>query len=487
MKDENAAEVALSPHKVAVAAFFDRVAPHRERWIRKNSAYYADDRRFMRFVVPPGARILELGCGTGNLLASLAPSRGVGVDLSARMVDMARASHPQFEFHVGDVENRAVLDRLGGPFDIIILSDTIGWLDDCETTLAALRDLCTTETRLVLAYCSALWEPILRLGEAIGLRMPQGDLNLLSTRDIENLLFLAGFQTIKQEWRQLVPRRLLGLGTLVNRWIAPLPLIRQLCLRYYLVARLAPTPWPAGRPLPSASVIVPARNEQGNIAPLLARLPDFCPDLEIIIVEGNSRDETLAEAQRLAAANPQRDIKVLQQDGKGKGDAVRKGFAVARGDILMILDADMTVAPEDMGRFYKVLVSGKGEFVNGTRLVYPMEKGAMRLLNWVANRSFSAVFSWLLNDRFTDTLCGTKALWRRDWKRIEAGRSYFGEFDPFGDFDLIFGAAKLSLDIVEVPVRYAARSYGETQISRFRHGVILLRMVVFAWRRLKAL
>ncbi len=130
---------------------------------------------------------------------------------------------------------------------------------------------------------------------------------------------------------------------------------------------------------------------------------------------------------------------------------------------------------------------GKGEFVNGSRLVYRMEDQAMRALNLIANKLFSLIFTWLLGQRFTDTLCGTKVLRREDYLRLKAGRAYFGDFDPFGDFDLIFGAAKLNLKVVEVPIRYASRTYGETQISRFRHGLMLLRMVVFAFLRIKAI
>jgi glycosyltransferase involved in cell wall biosynthesis len=236
---------------------------------------------------------------------------------------------------------------------------------------------------------------------------------------------------------------------------------------------------------PSTTVLIPCRNEKGNIENAVKRLPNFCDDLEIIYVEGNSQDGTLDEIHRVIKAYPDKDIKVLVQDGKGKGDAVRKGFDNARGDILMILDADLTVPPEDLPKFYRAIVTGKGEYINGTRLVYPMDDQAMRFLNFWANRTFSVLFSWLLNQRFTDTLCGTKVLTKKNYEKIVSNRSYFGDFDPFGDFDLIFGATKLNLKVVEVPIRYAAREYGETQISRFRHGWLLLKMVFFAYKKLK--
>lgn len=208
----------------------------------------------------------------------------------------------------------------------------------------------------------------------------------------------------------------------------------------------------------------------------------------MIFVEGHSSDGTYEECQRVAEAyRDEWRISVLRQAGKGKGDAVRKGFDEASGDVLMILDADLTVPPKDLTKFYEAIATGKGEFINGTRLVYPVQKGAMRILNYWANRTFALTFSFLLNMRFTDTLCGTKVLTKMDYRKIIADRRYFGEFDPFGDYDLIFGAAKSNLKCAEIPVRYLDRSYGEPQISRFRDGWLLLKMVVFAWRKLKAI
>lgn len=463
--------------------FYDRTAAERDAWIARNKGFYDDDRAYMRFLVPPGLKVLELGCGTGHLLGALEPEAGVGLDFSPAMIERARRNWPQHTFIVGDIEDPAVLAALDGPFDVIILSDILGNLRDVQRTLELLRPLCATDTRVVIAYYSPLWEPVLRFGEAVGLRMPQPQLTWLSSQDVSGFLELAGFETIKREWRQLLPKRLLGIGTLANRYIAPFPVIRSLCLRHYAVARLQPPPGKAGL---SATVLVPCRNERGNIEQAVTRLPAFCDDLEVVYVEGGSNDGTYEECERVRDAHPEMDIKVFKQSGRGKGDAVRKGFHEARGDVLIILDADLTVPPEQVPKFYDAIATGRGEFVNGTRFVYPMETGAMRFLNYWANRAFSVIFSWLLNQRFTDTLCGTKVLRKRDYERIVANRSYFGEFDPFGDFDLIFGASKLNLKIVEVPIRYAERSYGETQISRFRHGALLLRMVLFAFRKLKA-
>jgi glycosyltransferase involved in cell wall biosynthesis len=315
------------------------------------------------------------------------------------------------------------------------------------------------------------------------LKSPQPDLNWLSSTDISNILLLSDFETVKQDWRQLIPRKILGIGHLVNRFIAPLPLIRKLCIRNYVVARSIK--YPEKRDY-STTILIPCRNEKGNIENAIKRIPRFCPDIEIIFVEGHSKDATLSEIHHVINCYKDLDIKVLVQPGIGKADAVRAGFAIARGEILMILDADLTMPPEDLPKFYQAITHNKGEFINGSRLVYPMEKDSMRLLNRIANKMFSWAFSYLLNQRYTDTLCGTKVLKKKHYQNIELNRAYFGDFDPFGDYDLIFGASKQNLKVAEVPIRYVSRSYGETQISRFSHGWLLVKMVIFAYRKLKA-
>jgi SAM-dependent methyltransferase len=474
-----------SARKKAIAEFADGIALERARWIARNSYYYQTDCEYMRFLIPEGARVLDLGCGTGDLLAGLKPSIGVGIDLSHKMIEIARRTHPELEFHAGDIEDPDFIATLPGPFEFIVLSDTIGLLDDIETVLASLHALSTRETRIVIAYYAQLWEPLLAIAEKLRLKMPQPPVNFISDNDFVNVLDLSDFEVIREERRQLVPRRLLGIGSFINRYIAPLPLIRGLCLRTYFVARsMRHCAIPQDL---STTILIPCRNERANIEPALTRLPRFGTRQEVVFVEGNSSDSTYEECLRVKEAYKDRwDISVYKQKAKGKGDAVRLGFEKAKGDVVMILDADLTMPPEALPKFYSALASGKGEFINGTRLVYPMEQDAMRTLNFIANRFFARVFSYLINQRFTDTLCGTKVLKRADYSKIEANRGYFGDFDPFGDFDLILGAARQNLKIIEIPIHYAARTYGSTQISRFSDGFMLLRMMLFAFRKLKA-
>ena len=475
----------MSPRKREILDHVQANIDNQKHWRKINLAYYREDHKFMRFLVPPGKRVLELGCGQSELLAALEPAYGVGVDFSPAAVARARQVYPHLEFRLGDVEDSTTLATIKGPFDYIVIADTIGMFENIDDTLRHIHRLCEPSTRIIISYYSHLWEPILKLGELLRLKSRQPKINYIATADFLNLLDLADFEVICREQRQLLPRHWFGLGPLVNRFIAPLPGIRQLCLRTYLVGR--PVRQFPDRKL-SVSIVIPCRNERGNIESAILRMPRFGTKQEIIFVEGNSSDRTFEECERVRDAHKDNwDIKVLKQDGKGKGDAVRKGFAAATGDVLMILDADLTMPPEALPKYHAIIETGKAEFVNGTRLIYPMENEAMRPLNFIANRCFAYIFSYLVNTRLTDTLCGTKVLLRKDYEVLARERDYFGNFDPFGDFDLIFGAAKQNLKIVETPIHYNARTFGETQISRFRDGWLLLKMVWFAFYKLKAI
>lgn len=462
----------------ALKAYFDAEAPHRERWQRRNWYYHKTLSSLVRFLVPEGSSVLDIGSGTGYLLASLKAKRALGVDLSPEMVGHAQRRHPQCHFRVMDAHALNLSER----FDYVLLSDSVGYFHDVETVFRNLEKVCHENTRVVITYFNYAWEPILKLAEALGLKAKQPLEHWLSERDIENLLSIAGFDVVKRGKKMLVPFYIPLVSPLLNRFVANLPVVNRFCLIQYVVAR------PLARVSReySVSVVVPARNERGNIEQAVTRLPHFGSSQEIIFVEGHSTDGTALEIRRVAALHgSSRTIKTLTQHGKGKGDAVRLGFAAATGEILMILDADLTVPPEDLPKFYEVLKRGRGELVNGSRLVYPMEKEAMRFLNVLANKAFSLIFTYLLGQRIKDTLCGTKALFKSDYERIARGREYFGDFDPFGDFDLLFGAAKLNLKIVELPVHYRARTYGTTQIQRWKHGWLLLKMCIFAARTLK--
>jgi Glycosyl transferase family 2 len=382
------------------------------------------------------------------------------------------------EFRVGDAESLGLEET----FDCIVWSDLLGDLLDIQQALECIRSACDARTRLIFHYHSVFWEPIVKLAQALGRKAPQLNHNWMSRHDIENLLILSDFEMVSRERKILLPIGIPIVSALCNRWLAVLPGFRSLCLVNVIVARKKARPRPAAY---SVSVIVPCRNEKGTIRAAVERLPLFGESQEIIFVDGHSTDGTWEEIEKVKAEFPHRDIRSFRQAGKGKGDAVRLGFDAAAKDILMILDSDLAVPPEDMPKFYHALAAHKAEFVNGSRLVYPMEAQAMRFLNILGNQFFSVALTWLLNQPLKDTLCGTKALFSKDYAKIKAGRAYFGDFDPFGDFDLLFGAVRQNLKILEIPVRYRERTYGVTNISRFRHGFLLMKMVCFGFFKLK--
>jgi glycosyltransferase involved in cell wall biosynthesis/SAM-dependent methyltransferase len=497
--------------KARVRTHYDRLAADRDRWYRRNRRYHVYIEHALQRLVPPGRSVLELGCATGNLLKALKPARGVGIDLSPAMVDLARRKYPELRFEVGDAEaiDHAALSMSEAAygdeaFDVIVASDLIGELLDVTAMLERLHALSSAGTRVILTFHNPALEGMLRAAQRLKLTMPPARQNWISPPDIVGLLELSDFAVERVHTGLLLPALLPALDRVADLVPAGTPLIGYLNAVNIVVAR-PQRPRPLIVPL-SCSVIVPCRNEVGNIEAAVSRMPSMGSHTEIVFVDGASTDgtrERIEAMQRRYAGV--KDIRLIDQvpgprvvapssvaaDAPvamlrlGKGDAVRKGFMAARGDVVMILDADLTVPPEDLPRFFKAIAGGKAEFVNGNRLLYPMEERAMKFVNYLGNKLFSGLFTWMLGQRIRDTLCGTKALRRESYERIANGRSYFGDFDPFGDFDLLFGAARLGLRIIDVPVRYRRRRTGVTKVRVVRHGLLLIAMSLVAFRKFK--
>ena len=462
--------------------FFDALAPRFDENKARHRVYYAEQTAILKHLVLPGQRVLEIGAGTGDTLAALRPSVGVGIDVSPEMVKRAREKHPGLRFEVMDAD---ALDLGGETFDVVLLVDLVGELRDLWQTFRKLRDVVHSETRVVITYYNFLWQPLIEAAQALGLKRDQLLQNWFSLEDVENLLTLNGFEKVREGDRLLVPVQVPVVTNAVNRLAQALPGVHDLNLIQFLVARPGPTFDVTAKPM-TTTVVVPAKNERGNVRDAIRRTPLMGQATEIIFVEGGSSDGTREEILRAIEDEPSPCTKrFLPQTGKGKKNAVEIGFAAAKHEALMILDADLTVMPEDLPRFHLALSEGRGEFINGCRLIYQLEDQAMRHLNLIANKAFGVAFSYVLDQRIKDTLCGTKVLTKKSWDRISSTKDVLGDFDPFGDFDLLFGAARLGLKIVEIPVRYKARVYGSTQIHRFQHGLMLARMLGVAIRHFK--
>ena len=367
--------------------------------------------------------------------------------------------------------------------DFLLLNGNLHYENDLQGLLGRLHAVCGRKTRVIVTYYSSLWRPLMRLATLLRLRHHTPEQNWIAHEDIDNLLHLTDFELVQRRHRVLFPLYAPVFSDFVNTYLAPLPFFRLFAMVNVLVAR--PLCKERGPQAPSVSIIVPARNEAGTIEDLIKRVPKMGPDDELIFIEGHSNDDTWQALEAMQKKYlPEKHIIIARQDGIGKGDAVRKGFDLASREFLMVLDADMSVMPEDLPKFYEALLADKGEFINGSRLVYPVDEKAMRFWNIAGNKFFATAFSFLTGQRFKDTLCGTKALSRENYLKIAAHRSYFGEFDPFGDFDLIFGACRLGMKIVEIPVQYRPRTYGATNIQRWRHGLLLFRMLLFAAKKI---
>ena len=365
-----------------------------------------------RHLIPERSKVLEVGCARGDLLAALKPSQGVGVDFCPEALEEARLAHPQFDFVLADAHELNLGDQV---FDYIVISDLVNDLWDVQAMLGQLHSYCTSHTRLIFNFYSHLWNIPLRIAQTLGMATPNLPQNWLTRHDMANLLEISGFQPLRN-WEEIVaPLKVPFVSNIANRYLAKIFPFRLFALANFMVARPLNKALPKN---PTVSVVVAARNESGHIAELMARIPEMGGGTEIIFVEGNSSDDTYQVIENSIASYPIRNCKLLKQPGKGKGDAVRAGFEVANGDILMILDADITVPPEDLPRFFELMAEGAAEFVNGVRLVYPMEDEAMRFANLIGNKFFSWAFSWLLGQPIRDTLCGTKVLWRTDYQRI---------------------------------------------------------------------
>lgn len=459
---------------------FDKIAPDREKWEHRSSYYYLELRSFFRKHVPEGKSVLEIGCGRASLLKALKPKLGVGIDLSYNMLRQARRNFPQGTFICMDAFKTGIKMK----FDFIILSDVIGILDDIQGTLEEVSTLCHEDTRIIITYYNYIYEYPFRAAEKLRLKMPQPRQSWISYDDVNSFLTLAGITTVRRGRMYLCPFRIPLIAPLLNKYVSALPLINHLNLIQYWIGKQNPAFKREG-PEYSVSVIVPARNEAGNIEEIVKRTPDMGKHTEIIFVEGGSSDDTEAQIKRVMEKYRDKDISFYKQDGTGKANADYKGMDNANGDILMILDADMTVPPEELPKFYHAMKNSNADLVMGSRLVYPMEQRAMRFLNFLGNKSFGVLLSWIIGQRIKDTLCGTKVLFRKKYLEIKQQSSDLIKLDPFGDFFFILGTARNMGKILEIPIRYRERTYGSTNISRFKHGLYLLKMSIYGARKLK--
>jgi ubiquinone/menaquinone biosynthesis C-methylase UbiE len=456
-------------HGKFLADYFDNLADKWDRYRARNRYYHKTQKALFRTHIPQGTSVLELGCATGDFLASVRPGRGVGVDLSPRMVEIARRKFPQLTF----VEADAVFFQTDFQFDYIIINNLLEYVEDIQGLFGNCRRLLKARGRLLITTVNPLWTGVLRFGARFGLATPDITRNFVTGRDAGNLLQLNGFEVVKLTRRLLLPKKIPLLAPLLNLFAAHAPLLRRFCLSEFLVARPV-----CQFQHHSVSVVIPCYNEAGNIEDCVRRVPRMGSHTEVIVVDDGSQDGTADKVQ--PELNREVTVRCISyQPNRGKLNAVRTGFEAAQSDIVMILDADMTVPPEDLPYFYRPLQDGLADFINGTRLVYPMASGSMKLKNFFGNKMFSVLVSWLTGIHLSDTLCGTKAFFKEDYPHFLMG------YDPWGDFDLLFGAAQHSCKILEVPIHYQERQAGQSKMKALKHTLALLKACWFGFWRVK--
>lgn len=478
-RHQNWGTAVLQNTREARREFQHATAAKRSKWIRANKYFYDRLKRLLRFIVEPNKRVLAVRCETGEFLASVDPCYGVGVEISDAMVAAAQQEHRDLRFVRSDPEDL----ELGETFDYILFNHIFDTVDILRA-LERIRAHCTPDTRLIILNCNQLWQPILELATAIGLRSKFVEPNWVSENDIRGFLRIAGFRPVRKHRLLLFPKWIPWLSAFLNEFVGRLPGLRRLCLMQVMVA--CPAPKPLCEEEVTVSVAVPCRNEAANVQHAVQRIPAMGKHMEILFCDDKSTDETAAEVHRMQKLHPEKDIRLIEGPGICKAQNVWTGFRAARGDVLMILDADLTVMPEELPTFFRALVQGHGSFINGSRLVYPMQEYAMKLANIAGNKFFGMVFTFLLDQRIKDTLCGTKVLWRKDWIRLERSLGQWGTQDLWGDYELLFGASKLHLEIVEVPVHYQERNHGVSKMTKvISNGFRMLRICWHAWLRLE--
>ncbi len=476
---------ALEQRRERTRKHIAQIAGRRETWINRNNYYYDLVSRLLRFLVEPQKKVLSVRCDTGVLLAAVSPRKAKGIDICTEIIQIAQERNPTFDFAVGFPDTEQFLQFFGEDenFDYILFND-IGDTVDVLQAFQNLKPLCRRRTRLLVTTYNRLWEPLVTFAEWLGMKVPRIEQNWLATSDIRNLMKLAEFEVLETHRIVLFPKYVPLLSTFLNRFCARLPLLNRLCMTQVVVARLLPPP--VSKKDLSVSVIIPCKNEKGNVEAAVRRIPPLGRETEIIFCDDQSSDGTTDEIMRVRASYPHKDIRLEKGPGICKSKNVWTGFDAASCDILMILDADLTTMPEQLAYFLEVIASGQAEFVNGSRLVYPVPKGAMNSTNMLGNKFFSVAFTYLLGQRVKDTLCGTKVLWRSDWQRIRPMLGSWGIDDRWGDYELLFGAAKLNLKILDLPVHYQERIYGTTKMTKvFRNGLVMLKMCWHGFLKLK--
>ncbi len=458
----------LSP---TVVRYFENVV-RSSRWKRKMAAYREHTIKFLSQVVPENKKVLLIGCLTSEILEALRPSYGVGLDVSEEAVRLARANcqNPNVRYHCALPEEYKTTEK----FDYVILLNVVDHSDDVLALVDSVSKFVHEDSRVILSMLNPLWHPLVKFASRLKIRIPDHKRNLVGSRILGTALEIKSFKVMDKCRRVLVPKRIPLFSWLCNQFLSRLPGFNSLCFIQYVTAKPAEL---KKTNRSSCSVIIPCYNEEGNITECINRVPHMGSFTEILVVNDGSKDKTEEIVRNLTPTFPNLTL-ITYAKNQGKGNAVLKGLRAAKGDVVMILDADMTVPPEELTDFFEALESKTADFASGTRFLYPMEREAMRLANYFGNILFSKLVEVIVGSECSDTLCGTKAMRKIDFADFEL------EDSAWGDFDLIFHAARRKLKCVEIPVHYKSRVAGESKMKAFSSGISFLKLCLRKWSEL---
>ncbi len=457
-------------YSTKIAKHFEGLAMTYESLKKRNSYYNNFLKNWCKSLLPPNQKVLDVGCAHGDVLAAMQPSYGIGIDISPAMVGEACQKNPGLTFSQSRIEDFESETR----FDALLLINTLEYLYDIGTVFDKAHELLEDNGRIYITTANPFWSPIFKLSSKLGLRIPDYERLYVTNEDIVNILELHGFEIVYKEMALILPKYIPILSPVLNFVFPALPYLRMLCSTQLIVARKLPPK----RKEYSVSVVIPCHNEVGNVDRCVTEMKKFGISTELIFVDDGSTDGTAAAIK--PHLNEEIEVKVISYSpNRGKGNAVKAGFDAATGDILMILDADLTTHPDELQPIYEAMATGRAEFVNCSRFIYPMEGGAMPFINYLGNKCFSLLASYIMEQRVSDTLCGTKAIFRGDYQNIIMGR------DPWGDYDFLFGAAQLRLKIKELPVHYRERMAGLSKMNTKKHTINLIKMCIQGFGQIK--
>ncbi len=366
--------------------------------------------------------------------------------------------------------------------DTVVISDIEHQLNPAKNLLNLSR-IVGDNTKIILLSKNMVWMILIKILKLFFSFSPKKN-NFLPSSYLDNLYSSCNLELIRQEKIIALPINIPFLTKIINR-IFRLPLLNFFCMSNIAILKKKIKNSSNHKDL-KISFIIPCKNEQDNIKVFEQKINENTEPDEYLFGDDNSSDKTSDEIDKLIEKLS--DKKIIKYNGPGicKSENVYKGIDLSSGDIIVIYDADHTVSFEDIKFSVSIMKKTNVDFINCTRMIYPQKDGAMKFANFIGNTIFASLFSLLFKKKITDTLCGTKIFYKKDWEKIKENTSQWGMKDLWGDFDLLIGAYKNNLKITEVPVTYYERRENETKMTSLISNTLrMFFIVIYSYYKLR--